>query len=340
MTAWDDLNARARGLGTHLLGRLALEGMARAPDLPTVAAELERYGYLIEESARSSGPELELAARRVIAARLHTLARWAGRRTDILAILFEDEDRRSISALVRGAVQRAPAELRLSGLLPTPGLPGRALEELAHQPTPAAVASLLALWRHPLAAALIPEATRAEPDLLRIETSLGRAFASRALNGARRSGRGGVLHRYVQQVIDLDNAYAALILAEEKEPLAPADHWVPGGRAIPLILFQSAVATRSAAAAGRRLASGFRGSRLADAFAEPNRSTMGLERAVLAIQIAELNSLARTDPLSPAPLLAFALRQRAEVLDVRWLVWGISLGAPSGALIEGLVTPS
>jgi len=41
-----------------------------------------------------------------------------------------------------------------------------------------------------------------------------------------------------------------------------------------------------------------------------------------------------------APLLGYALRLRAEALDVRWLVWGISLGAPGETLVEGLVTAS
>jgi vacuolar-type H+-ATPase subunit C/Vma6 len=337
MTTWDDLNARARGLGTHLLGRQTLEGLAAAPDLPSVAAELARRGYLIEDAARSSAVGLELAARRAVAARLRTLIRWAGRRTDTLAVIFEDEDRRSIIALVRGAVQRAPAELRLSGLVPTRELPERALEELAGQASPGAVATLLGAWRHPLAPALMPHAGRPEPDLLTIETSVNRAFARRALTAARRAGRRGVLARYVRRIIDIDNGYAALVLSQEKEPRA-ADHWIPGGHGVTQALFESAVATRDIVAAGRRLATGFEGSRLARVFADPVATPGALERAVLAALIAELGGLTRTEPLSPAPLITYALRLRAEILDVRWLVWGVCLGAPPAVLAGGLVT--
>jgi hypothetical protein len=39
-----------------------------------------------------------------------------------------------------------------------------------------------------------------------------------------------------------------------------------------------------------------------------------------------------------APLLGYALRLRAEALDIRRLIWGISLGAPCETLLEGLVT--
>jgi vacuolar-type H+-ATPase subunit C/Vma6 len=240
-------------------------------------------------------------------------------------------------ALVRGAVQRAPAELRLSGLIPTLELPERALEELARQLSPGAVTSLLVAWRHPLAPALLPEATRPEPDLLRIETSLSRAFARRALAAARRVGRRGPLVRYVQRIIDIDNAYTALVLCGEKDAVL-ADHWLPGGRALTLPLAERAAATRDIAAASRLLARGFAGTRQAAVFANPGANPAGLELAVLASLIAELAGLARTAPLSPAPLLAYALRLRAEALDIRRVIWGVSLGAPTRALVEGLVT--
>jgi len=337
MTTWDDLNARARGLATHLLGRATLEGLAHAPDLPAIAAELASRGYPVAESARTSGAALELAVRRAIALKFRILVRWAGRRTELLAVLLEDEDRRSIAALIRGAAQRAPAELRLSGLIPTPELPERALEELARQPTPASVASLLAAWRHPLAPALLLDPGHPEPDLFQIELALSRAFAQRALMAARRAGRRGLLFRHVQQVIDLENAFTALVLSEEKKPKV-GDEWLPGGRAITLELAQRAALSGNAAAACQLLATGFAGTRLGAAFENPDRHPAGLELGVLAAQIAEIKGRARIEPLSIAFLLGFALRLRAEALDIRRVIWGISLGAPVPVLVQGLVT--
>jgi len=98
-----------------------------------------------------------------------------------------------------------------------------------------------------------------------------------------------------------------------------------------------AVATRTHDAAGRVLGAGFAGTRLAAVFGKPGTHPAGLERAVLAALILDLRDSARMAPLSPAPLIGYALRLRAEALDVRWLVWGISLGAPAHALAEGLV---
>jgi vacuolar-type H+-ATPase subunit C/Vma6 len=339
MTAWDDLNTRAHGLATHLLGRATLERLTQAPDLSSLAAELGRLGYPVEEAARPDGIALELAARRTAAHRLALLHRWAGKRTAALAIVLDDEDRRSISTLLRGAVQQAAPEVRLSGLLPTPMLPERALEELSRQPTAGAVATLLSAWEHPLAYALLPEAGRSEPDLLRLEVSLGRAFAERALKGARREGRRGVLTRHVQRVLDIENAYTALALAEEKDSRI-AEYWLPGGRALSQALAERAVSAGSTPGAGRIVAGGFSGTSLASVFAEFAGRPEALERAVLGALIAELRLTARTDPLSPAFLLGYALRLRAEVLDVRRAVWGIALGAPAQTVAQGMVTPS
>lgn len=339
MTAWDDLNSRAHGLATHLLGRAALEGLTQAPDLPALAAELARLGYQIEESARPDGATLELAARRTAAHRLAVLRRWAAKRTAAVAIVLDDEDRRSISALLRGAVQHAPPEVRLSGLLPTPGLPERALEELSRQPTAGAVATLLSAWEHPLAYTLLPEAERSEPDLLRLEVSLGRAFAKRALKGARREGHRGVLTRHVQRMLDIENGYTVLALAEENESRI-AEYWLPGGRALPQPLAERAVASGTAVEAGRIVARGFAGTSLASVFTEFAGHPEGIERAVLGAVIAEHRLASRTDPLSPAFLLGYALRLRAEVLDVRRAVWGVALGAPASTVGQGLVTAS
>jgi vacuolar-type H+-ATPase subunit C/Vma6 len=337
MTRWDDLNARARGLSTRLLGRATLEGLSRAPDLPAIAAELQHRGFPIVDPERVSAGELELAIRRNLGARLATLIRWAGPRSAALAVLIEDEDRRSISDLLRGAAQRAPAEQRLSGLLPTPELPERALEELAAQPSVGAVASLLTVWHHPFASTLLPEASRPEPDLLRLETALASTFAGRALAQARRDGRGGILYRYVQEVIDVANAFAALMLSAEQATHVE-EQWLRGGRVISLELFRRAVATGNPAAAGRSLAQAFTDREVGTAFATGGSRQNGLERAVLSAQIAELRQSSRLAPLSSAPLLSYALRLRAEALDLRWLLWGHRLGAPPLALVEGLVT--
>ena len=125
---WDDVNARARGLSTHLLGGGQLAELAGAPDLPALAARLRDAGLTLPETAEPTAAELELAVRRRAAGELTILGRWTARRPELLAVLFDEEDRRSVRALLRGAVERASAGLRIAGLVPTPALPERALE--------------------------------------------------------------------------------------------------------------------------------------------------------------------------------------------------------------------
>ena len=196
---WEDVNARARGLGTRLLRSADLRALAAAADLPALAARLDQYGIAVEtREGELRAESMEGAIRRWAGRTVELLARWVGPRADALPLVFDEEDRRSIRALVRGAVARIPAERRLFGLLPTPALPVRALEELAALPTVEEIAALLALWRHPFAGA-VEAAKGAEPDLPAMDRALAAAARARAEAAARRSGS-GPMRRLVREL--------------------------------------------------------------------------------------------------------------------------------------------
>jgi vacuolar-type H+-ATPase subunit C/Vma6 len=331
---WEDLDARARGLATHLLGPIELAALAQSPDLSALGDALRRDGYPVAEGERS--PEaLELAVRRMAAARLAVLARWSGSRTAALSILFEDEDRRSLRAVLRGAVEGVPAEERLAGLVPTSSLPERALRELARQARPGAVASLLAAWGNSYGSALLPVASAEHPDLFVLELRLNATFAARAGGAARGTG---LLEAYVREVIDIENAYTALVLASEGKDVAPKDAFLAGGERVSITVFEAAAVATSVPEAGRQLAQAFAGSAVASLFERDAGDPVGLEDAVLRQRIRQLVRAMRTDPLGPAPLLAYALRVRAEVVDLRRIIWGVALGAPPALLAGELVT--
>lgn len=322
---WEDVGARARGLGTHLLDDAQLTRLAGAPDLPAVAEGLRAAGMLVPENPAGTTPAaLDLAVRRAAAAALRTLARWCGPRAATLAVIFEDEDRRSLRAILRGAAQHAPPEARLAGLIPTPGLPEGPLQELSRQATAATVVALLVAWRHPYASALRPEATSAHPDLLLLEAALNRRFAERALTGARRGGpAAGLLVRYVRDQIDLENAYTALNLAGTDRDARIDELFLPGGRRLPLERFRSTAVAPGAAVAAADLAAV-----LGEPFRRYAADPGGMEEAALRLQIGALARAQRLAPLGPAPALLFALRLRAQVIVLRRIVWGVALGAP------------
>ena len=330
VTRWEDLATRSRGLGTHLLDRAAIASLAAAESLEALGAALHGYGYPVPDEGVTADA-LELAVRRQAASRLRVLARWAGNRSALLAVVFEDEDRRSIRALVRGAVQGAAADLRLAGLIPTPALPERALRELAAQPSPGAVAVLLTAWGNAYGAALLREAKATQPDLLAIESCLNVTFAQRALDGARGTGSGLVLD-YVRDTIDLENATVALILASGEADSPGKRAFVGGGRRLSLGTFLEAIAAGDAGAAGRRLATAFRPTPLATAF-ERAADPASIEEQLLRCRIAMIRAAERRDPAGPASVLGFALRVRAEVFAVRRVIWGVVLGAPRATLV-------
>ncbi len=337
MTArWEDLATRARGLATHLLGRAELDALARAAGLDALGDALRARGFLPAQGPMT--PEaLELAVRRMAGARLHVLAAWGRARNALLAVVFEDEDRRSLRALLRGAVRGAPPDERLAGLIPTPGLPERALAELAGQPTSGAIAALLTAWGSAYGSALLPDAAAAHPDLLTLEYRLNRLFASRALRGAR-AARSRGLNEFVRETIDLENACTALVLAGAEPDAPPQPAFVEGGRRLSVAAFRDAVAAPDAGDAARRLSAVLGSDPLAAVFARAASDPAAIEEALLRQRIAAQGAAARRNPAGSASVLHYVLRLRAEVLDLRRVIWGVMLRAPRGEIAAALVS--
>jgi vacuolar-type H+-ATPase subunit C/Vma6 len=70
-----DINARARGLRTHLLPAADLERLARATSLFALQRELSGLGY-VRSDAPATAVSLEKAIRRHAAAQMAILDRW------------------------------------------------------------------------------------------------------------------------------------------------------------------------------------------------------------------------------------------------------------------------
>ena len=325
---WDDVNARARGLGSHLLGADALAGLAESPDLPALVRGLVSREILAEDIPGVTAAVLELALRRHAAREAGVIRRWLGPRDEVVAVALDAEDRRSLRALVRGAAAGASAEARLAGLIPTLALPERLLEDLASRGRIREQAALLVAAGHPAGASLLAVVSeQAAPDLFAIELALSRTFAERALRGARRQG--GMLLDYVGMVIDLDNCRGALLLVTRGpgEPAAPA--FVPGGRRLPAAEFVRAAMASDSAGAARVLGAALGAGSLAVLLRRHAADPIALERALDGEMLGWLRHHARLDPLGPAPLLHYFLRLRHQAVALARLVWSIDLSAPA-----------
>jgi vacuolar-type H+-ATPase subunit C/Vma6 len=264
------------------------------------------------------------------------LDRWCtDDRRAALAVIFEDEDRRSIQAILRGAQQGTGTEVRMAGLVPTRSLPERALLTLAGQPTPTDVIRMLALWNHALGAPLAAAASGPHPSLFEIEVALQRAFARRASARAQQGGR--QLVEYVEQVVDVMNTWSALLHFVERDPSIVDMTFVEGGRWLTRDVFHKLMTLETRPQVEKRLAWELRKSALASAFQQEIESLAQLESAMLRAQIDWQNRAVRVDPSGPAPIIGYAIELRAEVVTLRGIIWGVALRAPAAMIQAEMV---
>lgn len=326
MNRWGPLLTRARGLAGHLLTPATMRVVAAASDRRAFTDTLAGIGYL---AVAPNAPPLderavEDAIRRVAARRFAVLERWSRETGDVLRPVIADEERRSIRAIARGAMGNVPAALRTAGLVPTTRLPARALDELALLNDLGAIGAALLTLGHPWGAVVADHARRERPDPFALDQALVAAWAAGAVRTTRHGDR--ALRRYVERGVDLVNATAARLLAEQRADAEPEAVFVPGGSVVKLDDLRYAVATANLDALRARLHARVTGTPLAAAVETgPESPDDAAQRALLA----EFRALARREPLGLAPALVYVMRLRAEFRALLRILWQLSLGVPA-----------
>lgn len=327
MTWWADASARAVGLSGHLLDEAAWRRVRACPDAWALCRELQRFGYAVQPGEASRSAERALEGTR--GARQSLLARWLGPRVRSLRLYFEADAVRAIRVLLRAASIETAAE-PAEGLPPASGLTVGMQAAAAAAETPEKVLATLAELGQPLAERALVEhgALAADwpglPPLVVLEQALLRAHVGRALDGVRRRDR--ALHGRVRRAIDLINVRAALSAGHESGLPAGAI-FVAGGNHVGRERVTAALETRDSQSVRELLGAGLP-DRLAAVLTDARIPVPRLERALLALELEEERREAQREPLGPAPVLAFLLRQRLEVRDLRGLLWARALGAP------------
>jgi vacuolar-type H+-ATPase subunit C/Vma6 len=297
---------------------------------------LREAGVVSEIATRRGANALERELRRRAGVLLGSLTPWAGARSRYLSILLEDEDRRSVSTIVRGTVQGVPASVKTAGLVPTELLPERALESLAARNRIAEIGGLLSLWQHPFAPALGLIASQAQPDLFVFERAVDRIFLDRARVAAKRAGRR--VRDFVTNSIDLHNAFAAFILTNRGGDVDAASMFIEGGRHLTVGEFVSVAKSTSNTEAEHSLRTALSDSILQPVFSMDADGPRSHEGRALRLLLRHYKDLSRLDPVGAAPVLRFALRVRAEAIDLRRIIAGLTIGAPAGDIARDLVT--
>lgn len=326
---WDDVNARARGLAGHLLDRRALERVGGARSRTELVHTLSQIGYpLSAEAGGFDGARLDQWIGDVVAQRFAVLERWLGRRRRVLAVVYEDEERRTLRRLLRGAAQGASPAARLRTLTPTPSLPRRALARLAAVASPLDLARELTGLGHPAGRVLALRGPRVERlGLLGLETALSRLFATRVSRAARGGGR--LVRRYTSLLIDLENAWSLLASSGWGPEIGPDDVFLPGGDLLDPDRFRRIALRRDPGATEADLAVVFRGTPLASVIRTGAGRAGSLEGRARWALARWLGGIARLAPLGPAPILFVLERIRLEAEALRAILWSIDLGAPA-----------
>jgi len=330
---WDDVNARARGLATHLLDRGTLAGLADAPDWPAFVARVTALGYPLDLAggAAIDPPSFDRAVSLVAAQRLALLGRWLSAREGVLAVVLEDEEYRTLRALLRGAAEGASPGARLRAVMPTPHLPMRALERMARAASVAELVRELARHGHPAGRAWQDVLRHAKaPDLRALEWALARLYAERAVRAARAGGP--VVRRFAAELVDQANVWT-LLLAAPLQAGADADQeFLPGGSRITRPAFARLRTVREADPLVEVLRILLKDTALGAALATAPLDLPSLEPRAASARIAWLRGLARRDPLGPAVILSVLERIRAEARVLRALGWAVAFGAPGSTL--------
>ena len=139
---------------------------------------------------------------------------------------------------------------------------------------------------------------------------------------------------YVRQVIDLMNAWSALLHFAEREPKLVDLTFIEGGEYITRPVFERLMGVSTREEVEKELARQLRDSALAPVFRQAIDEIAALESAALRAQIAWQHRSMRIDPGSAAPVIGFVIELRAQALSLRRVIWGVALRAPA-VLIQG-----
>lgn len=330
---WDDVNARARGLATHLLDPGALAGLAAAPDWPAFISRVTSLGYPLSGAAMVDSAAFDRAVSLVASRRLNLLGRWLSTRQAVLAVVLEDEERRTVRALLRGAAQGASPGARLRAATPTTHLPVSRLERLAHASSVPELVGDLVRAGHPAGRALQDVLRHAKiPNLQALEWALARLFSARATRAARPGGP--VVRGFAAELVDQENVWT-LLLAAPPEEGAPADQdFLPGGTRLTREEFARLRTRRDSQRLAQNLRVLFKGTALGAALAVDPLDMPALPLRAAAARIVWLRGLSRRDPLGPAVVLGVMERIRAEARALRSIAWGVTFGAPVSTVMS------
>ncbi|MCF7974731.1 MAG: V-type ATPase subunit [Phycisphaerae bacterium] len=348
MSDYDQLNARIKGMSSHLLTEAFYEQILAVPGQEGLVDALlnSPYGPALRESlqlglnltAVERGLRYDLSE---TANRIFMLAPQRPRR--LLEIQMRWPDMKNVLTLLRGKATGASSEDTMAGMLSGGTLDEARLMELAREPDALAMVNTLSVWDFPLAHPLkqMGPRIRDRHALVEAENALVQAYFDWAWDTADgRDENSTLIREFVRQQIDLMNVLICLrrVRQQAQGTEVPLVALLPHGRLERRVLDRMRRCRDLDDAleilAGTYFESGVERGILA--FGEHRRLRM-MERFLEHVVLATGCRMFRLDPLGIGVASGYLWRKFNEFLNLRILLRGKTYQRPTAAIREELL---
>lgn len=342
------VNARIKGMKSHLLDARDLDDLTNKPDLDALIGALETTAY--REELQKAGIEYSGIARIEVALRrdlIRTLRKvlnlFRGEREDIyIRLLLNRWDVQNIKTILRGKKIYAPPDEVIDCLLPAGELDEAALIELLQQPDVRAIIDLLATWRIEYARPLTRHLHEflEMRDLAVLEFALDRFYYENALSVLGKNGDYDeqIVREMITTEIDVANIRTALRIIRDMTHMEDAEKYlIAGGRDLSIEQLTSLVSSGSIEEAIRQIRGTpyeFLAQVPAECIAAEKISVIERELERFLIEKGCGNFL--KDPLSIAIPVAFIWAKQNEVTNIRIIARSIIGDVPETELRKAL----
>lgn len=341
-------NARIRAMKSYLFDRGYYEKLLQLDEISEIIAALELTLYkkdIEEGTLKAPGvPGVEEGLRRNIVSTFQKLLKIVdGEAKELVKVLLGRWDVQNIKTVLRGKHTSASSEDIISSLIPAGELSESLLFQLEKQHDIKAVLDLLAVWKTIYAKPLtqnFPQYARTR-NLAKLELELDRFYYADALSRLTRKTLNVFLVReIVQREVDFVNIMTLIRLTREKlEEEEIAQFYIDGGKYLEREQFMALARAQEL----DEIVSAMRNTPYYETlsqglvkFAEAG-ALSAIERNMEELIIRNSIRMFRGDPLSIALIIGYISAKFNEIVNLRVIVRGKSVGMPEEKIREGLV---
>ncbi len=345
---YDYANTRVRAMKSYLIDRVFYERLIEMEDLNEIIAALEKTPYKkdIEEGVlRHPGvPGIEEGLRRnIIKTYSKILSLVEGEAKELVKIVLGRWDVHNIKTVLRGKHIGAPTEAVTESFIPAGELTEPFLIEMAKEKDVKGIIDLLATWGVSYAKPLTEHFSEYARtlNLANLELALDRFYYENALRSLRKESLNvSFVKEVVRREIDFVNIMTLLRLTREKVEAEEIEKFfIEGGKDITKEKFLTLAELKSPEEIVNSLKRTPYYEALKKGLEEYFKSGLvsPIQRRMEELIVRKSIALFKADPLSIALIIAYIWAKFNEVVNLRIIIRGKSVGMPEKKIREALV---